>query len=152
MIAFTWFYLIKVKTLLCFLFYPSVFLQLLCVCVGPVTLGQISSDSSLNKREYLCKYKSRTAQIKSPSFLHPGSNLPEQTLTHQIAPLWFKRFMPKQLLSWNGKCWVFLKKYAWIREMAKDFLQLFAQEMSAFSDVTLSGLWWAQDLNSPFCN
>lgn len=45
------------------------------------------------------------------------------------------------------------KKYAGIREMAKDFLQLFAQEMSAYSDVmTLSGLWWAQDLNSPFCN
>lgn len=36
--------------------------------------------------------------------------------------------------------------------MAKDFLQLFAQEMSAFSDVmTLSELWWAQDLSSKFC-
>lgn len=67
------------------------FLQFLCVSVAPVTLGQISSDSSLmNKREYLQKYKYTVAQIKSPSFLHPGSNLPEQLLTHQIAPLWFK--------------------------------------------------------------
>lgn len=34
------------------------------------------------------------------------------------------------------------KKKSEIREMAKDFLQLFAQEMSAFSDVmTLSELW-----------
>lgn len=56
--------------------------QFLCVSVAPVNLGQISSDSSLNKQEYLCKYKYRAAQIKSPSFLHPGSNLPEQMLTH----------------------------------------------------------------------
>lgn len=36
--------------------------------------------------------------------------------------------------------------------MATDFLQLFAQEMSAFSRRDEGGFWFAQDLNSPFCN
>lgn len=74
-----------------FPFLSSIFLQFLCVSFDPVTQGQISSDGSLmNKPEYLYEDKYTVAQIKSPSFLHPGSNLPEQMLTRQIASLWLK--------------------------------------------------------------
>lgn len=151
MIAFTWFYLIKVKTHLVSCFIPRFTYSFYMFLLPLWPWARSPLTTLMNKREYLY----RAAQIKSSSFLHPGSDLPEQMLTHQIAPLWFKNadLRTNSCFPEMTNVEYFFFKNAGIREMAKDFLQLFAQEMSAFSDVTaLSCLWWDQDLNSPFCN
>lgn len=150
-IAFKWFFLIKVKTHLSFLFNRWVFLGFSCISVNPCD-PRPDPFSRFSHEQVKILVETRVAHIKSPSFLYPAGNLLEQMLMYQIPPLVQKCRFTHKLLGW---CFPSKKplKNASTTSVATDFLQLFAQEMSALSDVmTLSGFWSARDLNSPFCN